>query len=246
MQLVYHPGTKGPFGRMKGKHKRILIGIGSLGIVLIMTALWYAWLVAEICVAYKAKRVCSDIFVSGQDAQSVLDTDVFVDDLAKLRYIRTRVDLKERTVTAQFLGLITRKAIHRPELGCTLALGPLKKAIINHQSEAVISTTQKAKRQPWPAGDLSDKRLLPGEINQVRLESALDWAFSESDPAHMRRTRAVVIVYSGRIVAERYAPGFTKDTPLIGWSMTKSTINALIGILVKEEKLSIESPAPIP
>ncbi|MGA1875399.1 MAG: serine hydrolase domain-containing protein [bacterium] len=56
----------------------------------------------------------------------------------------------------------------------------------------------------------------------------------------------MVIAHKGSIVAERYAPGFNKDTPLLGWSMTKSVINALVGILVKEDRLSLNSPLPVP
>src|SRR6202008_4912053 len=58
-------------------------------------------------------------------------------------------------------------------------------------------------------------------------------------------TRAVLVVYDGKIVAEKYAPGFDKNTVLLGWSMSKSFTAAMIGILVKENKLSIDSPAPI-
>ena len=74
----------------------------------------------------------------------------------------------------------------------------------------------------------------------------LERAFAEPDPERPRRTRAVVVIQNGRIVAERYAPGFTPETPLIGWSMTKTVINALVGILVKEGRLAIDRPAPIP
>jgi hypothetical protein len=43
----------------------------------------------------------------------------------------------------------------------------------------------------------------------------------------------VVVVHDGRLMAERYAEGISADTPLVGWSMTKSVVNALVGILVK-------------
>ena len=47
-------------------------------------------------------------------------------------------------------------------------------------------------------------------------------------------TRAVVVVRDGRIIGERYADGFTKDTPQLGWSMTKSVASLVTGRLVQE------------
>ena len=47
------------------------------------------------------------------------------------------------------------------------------------------------------------------------------------------------------VIAERYAPGYGVDTPIIGWSATKSVTNALIGIIVRQGKLSLDGPAPI-
>jgi CubicO group peptidase (beta-lactamase class C family) len=49
-----------------------------------------------------------------------------------------------------------------------------------------------------------------------------------------RRTRALVVVHGGRIVAERYAPEFDATMPLLGWSMSKMAINALVGIAVQD------------
>src|SRR5260370_35961918 len=55
----------------------------------------------------------------------------------------------------------------------------------------------------------------------------------------------MVILHDGRVVAERCAPGFGLDTPVHGWSATKSVNNALLGILVRQGKLSMQDPAPI-
>jgi CubicO group peptidase (beta-lactamase class C family) len=82
--------------------------------------------------------------------------------------------------------------------------------------------------------------------DSARLTRALRDAFSEPEPTRPRRTRAVVVVRGGRIVAERYAPGFGPQTPLLGWSMTKSLTNALCGILVRQGKLDVSAPAPVP
>lgn len=75
---------------------------------------------------------------------------------------------------------------------------------------------------------------LPPQIEQKQLKLALDWVFQPQ-----QQSRAVVIVYKGQIIAERYAPGFSAGMPLSGWSMTKSVTNALVGVLVKEGKLSL-------
>jgi CubicO group peptidase (beta-lactamase class C family) len=52
-------------------------------------------------------------------------------------------------------------------------------------------------------------------------------------------------VHNGNIVAEQYAEGFSKNSKLIGWSMTKSITSALTGLLVKEGKLNVDDPAPV-
>jgi CubicO group peptidase (beta-lactamase class C family) len=56
----------------------------------------------------------------------------------------------------------------------------------------------------------------------------------------------VLVVYNDQLIAERYAPGITKDMPLIGWSMSKSVTSALVGILVSQGKLTVKDPAPVP
>ena len=73
------------------------------------------------------------------------------------------------------------------------------------------------------------------------MEAALDWALEQP-----HNTRAVVVVYDGKIIGERYGPGWTKDTPQISWSEAKSITATLIGRLVQEGHLDIEDQAPVP
>jgi hypothetical protein len=91
----------------------------------------------------------------------------------------------------------------------------------------------------WPEGKLAPPA-------QAALEAALDGAFAEPDPAHPRGTRAVVVVVQGRVVGERYASGFGPGTRLLGWSMTKSVTNALVGVLVGEGRLRVDAPPDVP
>jgi CubicO group peptidase (beta-lactamase class C family) len=98
---------------------------------------------------------------------------------------------------------------------------------------------------PWPKGEQLPKTPLPANIDIAKINSAVEKLFIESNPDKKLYTRAVLIVHNGRIIAERYAPGITKDTPLLSWSMAKSFTNAIIGILVRQNKIAIKAPAAV-
>jgi CubicO group peptidase (beta-lactamase class C family) len=85
----------------------------------------------------------------------------------------------------------------------------------------------------WPTGPL------PAGIDD-RLEHAL--AVTATPQPKLGETRAVVIIQHGRLVAERYMPGYTRDTPLLSWSMAKSVTQALVGIAVRRGLVDIERP----
>jgi len=57
-------------------------------------------------------------------------------------------------------------------------------------------------------------------------------------------TLAVYALHRDIIIAEQYRPGISRDTPLPGWSMAKSIMNALVGILVQQGKLDLHKPFP--
>lgn len=210
----------------KNFKKIIIIAVALALAVFAAFSSYYASRLLSIGAAYKAKILGSGVFVSGRDPASVLAADVSADDLAFLRHVKANIDFEKKEVTADFFGLIQRKAVCRDGMGCTLVYNGLSPA--------------GAPLSPPPAA-----RALP-EKPEARLDPVLDWAFAEPDPAKLRRTRAVIILQNGRIVAERYAPGFGKGTRLIGWSMTKSVMSALVGILVREGRLSPDGPLPVP
>ena len=73
------------------------------------------------------------------------------------------------------------------------------------------------------------------------MNAALDWGMAQTQ----HNTRAIVAIYKGKIVGERYAPGWTKDTPQISWSEGKSITAALVGILVRQGALKLDDYAPV-
>lgn len=59
-------------------------------------------------------------------------------------------------------------------------------------------------------------------------------------------TRAVVVMANGQLAAERYGPGYDKDTRFVSWSMAKTVTGVLIGMLVSDGLLALDEPAPVP
>ena len=53
------------------------------------------------------------------------------------------------------------------------------------------------------------------------------------------------MVYKDHIVAEKYAEGFDKNSKFLGWSMTKSILSTIFGILQHKGRLSVDERAPI-
>jgi CubicO group peptidase (beta-lactamase class C family) len=76
----------------------------------------------------------------------------------------------------------------------------------------------------------------------VKLRAAVDAAFA--NPAGL--TAAFLVVYKGRIIAERYAQGAHRDMQLESWSMGKSIGGTLTGMMIQQGAFRLEDPAPVP
>lgn len=80
-------------------------------------------------------------------------------------------------------------------------------------------------------------------VSENALRGAIDAIFDADD---MGDTRALLILHDGKLVAERYAPGFGPQTKQLSWSMAKSVTAVLIGLMVSDGRLALDSPAPVP
>lgn len=78
-------------------------------------------------------------------------------------------------------------------------------------------------------------------IDYAALSTAFDNTFNDT-----AKTRTALVLYRGHVIAERYDEGFTKNTRILGWSMTKSVLATLYGIMEYQGKLSINDPVPLP
>jgi CubicO group peptidase (beta-lactamase class C family) len=187
-----------------------------------------------------AKILCSAVFVSGRDAdEAAKNSAYFFMPPAEQNSVKYVIDKYYKSVKASF-GETTREARYYSDQGCIIQI-PGKPGI-SFTRVPVTTTLPDASTQPWPMGDQPDTTPLPAGINRAKLDAAVEAAFA--DPAAL--TAGFLVVYKGRIVAERYMPGMTKDTQLESWSMGKSIASTLFALLVKDGTYTLEQPAPVP
>ncbi|MFN7406030.1 MAG: serine hydrolase domain-containing protein [Cyclobacteriaceae bacterium] len=202
----------------------------------------YLWQALPIISGFGAKDMCTCVFVNGRTADDVRKQELG----AGLQSLGSfTVNPGDPSVSGSVFGLAKRKAIFRKGLGCTL-LAELSEEEVRQQPIRLHAFAPiNPDTVPWPLGDRTTDTLMTG-VNAELLNQALDFAFTEKDPERPINTRAVIVVYRDQIVAERYAPGFDRNSRHMGWSMTKSVNSAAVGVLVKQGKLNVNEPAPVP
>ncbi|MFK7899162.1 MAG: serine hydrolase domain-containing protein [Cyclobacteriaceae bacterium] len=188
---------------------------------------------------YHSKHLCSCVFGAKRTEESVLNLDL---SFFPINWASYTINKKEKTVTSNVFGLKYRKSIYREGFGCTL-LADYKESEVRKGIFPNI-TTPAYSPENWPMGDLIELSPKEAALKQS-LQPVLDQTFHEEDINNKKNTTSVVVLYNGQLIAERYRKDFDSHTPVIGWSMTKSITSALIGILIKEGKLALHSPAPV-
>ena len=198
-----------------------------------------------ISIALGAKLTCSGVFVIGRDAREYLRNDAYPFIGVDWDSIGVAVDRKARTLELSTPdGQIRKTAVYNGSQGCTLI--PEGESGVFFTPVEVKSALPDPTTQLWPMGDVIEPYSGPLEYDEAALEAAVDMAFEKMDSSGTPlKTRAFLVLHKGRILAERYARGFDKDTRHVSWSMGKSITAALVGLLVRDGHFKVDDPAPV-
>ena len=209
---------------MRSRRRRIVLRVLSGLVALVLVALVGGYLYAKPLLltgtGYAAHNDCA---VRGIAGRSDPATDLPPNPLVP--YLRTSQAADKSSSTTTVLGMLAGQTAYFGQAGCTLgspltAAGPL--------------TPVSPGANPFAAA--------PAPAPASAVTAAVAKAFGDDlSPAEQKAfgTRAVVVLQGGKLVAERYAPGFTATTPQLGWSMAKSAASLLTGRVVMEGKLAV-------
>lgn len=205
-----------------------------LGIVVLYIA-FFEYPKLEIITGYSAKSVASGVFIGGRTQESVETGD---NDFSLMFLSTNEVNEQRNEVRSSIFGMQPKKAVFRDGLGSILITvdtdktGSLPQPKRNKVSLAL----------PYPYGDQKQTDTLFSNVDYTTLSKVIDGVFDLGNEQE-KRTRSVLVLYKDQIVGEKYAPGFAQNTPILGWSMTKSITSAIYGVMVKKGMLDInESP----
>ena len=204
-------------------------------ILFLVTACLFAWqFVLPIPTGYAAKYLCSAIFVAGMQETYVHENDL---NFSLVKLTSNTVDYQEKKVRSTFLGLKPHVAGFRnDQCGCTLLNQ-------NPQMGTLMVPGNVKMSDHWDTThlfDANDQRPLSVHI----LEQMGD-VLREEFLTITTGTRAIIVLYDGEIVAEEYAHPFHENSLFLGWSMAKSIIGSLVGVLVQRGLITIQDPVPI-
>lgn len=193
--------------------------------------------IPKVATGFVANVLCSETFVTGADpARIFAETTAAMPGTGLIGWaLDYRIDRARRNVTVTLFGLGRSHAAYREGLGCHLDHG-------GAVADIPLPATE-AKPSPPSLPEIAGPSVVAPQSPQ--LAAALDRAFAEPEQPPFRRTKAIVVVRDGQVVAERYANGYGVETPILGFSATKSVMSALTGILVRKGKLTLDQPARI-
>jgi CubicO group peptidase (beta-lactamase class C family) len=208
--------------------KRILL----CSTVILIIGVIYNYPKLNILAGYSAKNTASSIFLGERTLSFTDKTD---NDFSPVNLATDKVDIENKFAISSAFGLLTRKAVYRKGLGAVLTLNKSDEIA----SYLVPKRLKADNNTPFPYGNAPQKERVFTNVDYVKLQETVNSIFGKN------KSRAVVVIYKNQIISERYSDGFSKDSRILGWSMTKSIMSTVFGVLEHQNKIDIQDKAPI-
>jgi CubicO group peptidase (beta-lactamase class C family) len=214
---------------------RLKLSIISVIMVILSVAFYFLNSAFPIGTGYTAKYLCSHIFLDNREPNALFQREIKPTHIL-FSLVNFEVDYDKKIVTTNALGFLKKTtALYREGVGCSLVINTtideLKSSSIN-----IEKRTHESDTLPYLENDKNKSTL---NFDKEKLEEVLNKYFLEPTKDSNRNSRAILISQNGEIIKEKYSDGLNEKSLLLGWSMTKSVINSLIGILVKDNVLKI-------
>lgn len=214
------------------KTRRIIIGVL---VIVLLGAYFYLSPLLPIITGYSAKNLSSGVFVANRTQEAMEQTDL---NFSFIKMSKNKVDEDMKEVSSRFLWHRST-SVYIEGYGCTLVNDYSKDEILKRNYPNAPVIPENTDTIDWPMGNRMTDSIPPG-VNMDALNTTLEQAFADTLP--YKGTFAVMVVYKGQPLAERYAPGLSANNKFLSWSMAKSFTNALTGMLVKDGRLDINEP----
>jgi len=215
--------------------------LGSLAL-LISVALFFTYRpdqALHVATGLIAHEICAKTFISGFAPKPAFAE---IMQRPRIRWLKGvtayRIDRSALVVQASVKGLADSQVTFHDGYGCRLVHPNIEPHLLKADTSQL--------KEPTVAPLLAEIAG-PAVVDPLNheLKDAVDQAFSEPVGSLHRGTKAIVVVHNNTVIGERYAPGVGVETPLSGYSMAKSVVNGLLGVLAAHGRLSISQSGMI-
>ena len=211
-----------------------------LALLLILVILYFGFTTypkLDLISGFSAKSIASGHFIDNRSKDLIEKTD---NDIDMINLAANTINEAGKFATSNVYGLKERKAIYREGLGAVL----INDGFDITKPYLLPKRTKLINNLPFPYGNNEPKDTAFAAVDYSKLKKAVENAFDKTG-GKTKRTRAVVVLYKDKLIAEKYDKGFNKNSKILGWSMTKSITSSAFGVLAKQGKIDIYKPAPI-
>ncbi|MEM6415957.1 MAG: serine hydrolase [Pseudomonadota bacterium] len=206
--------------------KKAIFG-AAIAVIFVLIGLGIARLdyIGKIGSSYKSRFTCNEVFTAGRQLDDVIETE-YSELPEEAELLKIDVDDENKEVSVGLGPLARKKSVYREGYGCTHITGKL----------VDVPPLRPVEPEAWDTAKPSEYG-----IDGKALDNALDEVFAMKADKH----RAIVVIKNGHLIAERYAPGFDRNTRMYSYSMAKTVTQMMVGAAINLGLFDLDDRASI-